>query len=252
MTKIFNVKVYGMEESLKASGYPMQSESIEESKDGVFYCSGDEGAVETCFESFDERGKAVNRGKKLGNAPAGSGHDSYLKGIIVQFDMEYTQYLTPQFQRYHFADIISSQSKMHRITQMNIDDSCNKYVDIAVKENLKYWVRLYNNFDDLYEESIKEDEALSTGQFGKVVKAIFLPNARNSNENRAYTKYDIFMKVISNCPLGFKLTMRVTTNYLQLKTIYQQRRYHKLIEDWGPICDFIEELPMFSELCLRG
>lgn len=252
MTKIFNVKVYGLEESLKASGYPMKADKIEENLDGVFFCGGDEGPIETCFLSMEEREDAIKRGIKLGNAPGGSGHDNYLKGIIVQFDMEYTQYFSPQFQRYHFHDIVSSQSKMHRITKMDIDESCNEHVDKLVKDNLKYWIKMYNQFDDLYEEDVKRGEAMSTGQFGQIVKAIFLPSPRNSDESRAYTKYDIYMKVISNCPLGFKLTMRVTTNYQQLKTIHTQRRYHKLKEDWGPVCDFAEQLPMFRKLCLKG
>ena len=36
-------------------------------------------------------------------------------------------------------------------------------------------------------------------------------------------------------------------NYLQLKTIYKQRKNHKLKEDWGAICSMIEGLP-YSEL----
>lgn len=43
--------------------------------------------------------------------------------------------------------------------------------------------------------------------------------------------------------------MRVSTNYLQLKTIYKQRRNHKLKEDWGAICNMIEELP-YPELII--
>ena len=216
MTKIFNVKVYGMEESLKASGYPMESETIGENKDGLFFCGGDEGAVETCFESFDDRGKALERGKKLGTAPTGSGHDNFLKGIIVQFDMEYTQYLTPQFQRYHFADIVSSQSKMHRITQMNIEESCNEYVDKRTIDNLKYWVKLYNTFNEIHKEQ-KEVNGnclswhYSKEEHGKVVDAICLPFPRSGEESDLYSKYDLFMKVVSNCPMGFKMTMRITS-----------------------------------------
>lgn len=41
--------------------------------------------------------------------------------------------------------------------------------------------------------------------------------------------------------------MGISTNYLQLKTIYSQRKSHKLKNDWGYFCDFIETLPL-SEL----
>ena len=39
------------------------------------------------------------------------------------------------------------------------------------------------------------------------------------------------------------------TNYQQLKTIYKQRRNHRLTE-WQEFCDWIETLPMFKELVL--
>ena len=40
----------------------------------------------------------------------------------------------------------------------------------------------------------------------------------------------------------------VQCSYLQLKTIYFQRRNHKLKEDWVTFCDWCETLPMFKEL----
>ena len=60
-------------------------------------------------------------------------------------------------------------------------------------------------------------------------------------------QYHNWMVVISNCPLGLELTMRCTTNYLQLRTIYHQRKHHKLKEDWGAYCTWIESLPYSKE-----
>ena len=54
-----------------------------------------------------------------------------------------------------------------------------------------------------------------------------------------------YLKLLYNIPSGFELTARMTTNYLQLKTIYVQRRHHKL-PCWQMFCDWIEELP-YSE-----
>ena len=64
--------------------------------------------------------------------------------------------------------------------------------------------------------------------------------------------YENFMRVLSNCPLGVELFMRCSTNYEQLATIWKQRRHHKLKEDWGAFCDFIEGLPYSKELILVG
>ena len=48
------------------------------------------------------------------------------------------------------------------------------------------------------------------------------------------------------------LLMRCSTNYEQLATIYRQRKHHKLKEDWGAFCKFIEDLPYSKELILIG
>ena len=44
--------------------------------------------------------------------------------------------------------------------------------------------------------------------------------------------------------------MRVSTNYKQLQTIYNQRRHHKLKEDWSAVIKMIEELPYFEPFIL--
>ena len=63
-------------------------------------------------------------------------------------------------------------------------------------------------------------------------------------------KYEKYMEVISNCPMGTELFVRVSTNYKQLQTIYNQRKHHKLKEDWGVFCRFVESLPYAKELIL--
>ena len=42
-------------------------------------------------------------------------------------------------------------------------------------------------------------------------------------------------------PSGFELTARLTTNYRALKTVYAQRKNHRLPE-WRAFCRLIEEL----------
>lgn len=210
MLKIFNTRVYGMEESIIAGGYPMRADEI----------------TEWTEEELNLTEKDIKRAVKLGTVPTGTGHDNFLKGIIVQFDIKYPNYWTPQFQRYSFHDIVSSNSKMHRLTKMDIKECCNKYVDDVVIENLQKWVEIYNLFE--------------TGEKEKDI------------DGNRYSRYEVFMKVISNCPLGFEQTMRVTSNYLQLKTIYLQRRGHKLKTDWQGFCAWCESLPNFVEFCLKG
>ena len=102
---ILNVRVMGISESIIRSGYPMTAGEVES-----MYLCHDYDAIYTKAD-FD-------RAVRLGNAPIGSGHDCFLKGIIVQFDVCAPQYWWQQFLRYKHVDVISSQSKMHRLNEM--------------------------------------------------------------------------------------------------------------------------------------
>ena len=186
MVQIKNLKVYGLEESILRSGLPMRTkEPIERKLD---------------FKDY-------RRARNLGNVKSGTGHDNFLKGIIVQFDLKYPQYFTPQLQRYSWVDIVSSQSKMHCLTKGEFE--YNKYVTPEIYEEFETYINEYNDF----------------------------------KENKIGEPYELFMKCISNCPMGLEMWMGITTNYLQLKTIYKQRKNHKLEEDWGEFCSMIKQLP---------
>lgn len=209
--EIRNIQVYGLKESILRSGYPMQT-------------SDPDFSHSTFIDSFINE-KDYKRSDKLSAAPAGSGHDNFLKGIIVQFDLQYPQYLTPQLQRYHWIDIISSQSKMHKLTSVNdIADNCNKYVLKTCIDTVNDLIYIYNN--DNYPE---------------------LTECRSIKIN---SKKECFNYIISNLPMGYNLWMGVSTNYLQLKTIYHQRKNHKL-DEWRYFCNWIKSLPN-SELIINA
>lgn len=234
MIEIKNTKVFGLEDSMVRSGYP-HSVGQPLDLDGVLQLEG----------STDRK-----RSMYLGHAETGSGHDCFLKGILVTFDIKYSLYFTKQLQRYHFIDFISSQSTMHSITKMDIEVSYNKYVESKVIEVVKYWVDLYNKFDEIaVEQKDCPIDSFMKEAFNmekpKVIKYV-----KYNEGEELLTKYDIYMKIISNLPAGFEYWAGMTTNYLQLKTIYKQRKNHKLKEDWGYFCHWIEGLPMFKELVL--
>lgn len=164
----------------------------------------------TSPEYTDEEFEAsLPRAIKLANTPQGSGHSTFLCGIRVAFDIKYPAYFSPELQRYHFNDIVCSSSKMHRLVNMNMDLCFNEYVTEDSKSMMKNLIQIYNR-DKSYEN---------------------------------------FMRVLSNCPLGIELFMRCTTNYLALRTIYHQRKNHKLKTDWveGFCKNFVEKLPYANE-----
>lgn len=53
-------------------------------------------------------------------------------------------------------------------------------------------------------------------------------------------------KLVSNMPQGIPLTARISTNYLQLRTMYAQRKNHKS-KEWRDFCEWIETLPLAKE-----
>lgn len=185
MIKIENAKIYGINESVKASKYPM---SID---------------VSVCNENI------TDTVKKLGGCEIGSGHDQFLTGIIVQFDLTFTVKAWTEAERYHFFDFVSSQSTMHRITKFDLDKAYIDYVDPRIIQIMKEKVADYNR------EPTSEK----------------------------------YLEILYSNPCGFKLTARMTTNYRQLKTIYNQRKNHRLPE-WVEFCKWIETLPYFKDICL--
>lgn len=182
---ISNVEVYGLQDSFRRSKFPMA-----ETAD----------TVDDSYKFFHQ---------KLGQSKIGSGDDNWLMGIVVQFDLTCTIKMWTEAERYHFLDIISSQSTMHKISKMEIADNCIEYVSPVIISEVERLKDEYNN---------------------------------NKNPEN-------FLKLVYSVPVGFKLTAGMTTNYRQLKTIYYQRKNHRLPE-WREFCAWVETLPMFKELVL--
>ena len=165
--KVSNWRVYDLDESIIASGYPMRTD------------------VDP--KELDEND--ISRAVNLARAKGG-GHNQFLSGLLVAFDLTCTNKMWVELERYRFITFVSSQSTMHRIAKFDLNKSYNEYVDkriISIMEELK-----------------KEYEANPTP------------------EN--------YLRLLYNNPAGFELTARLTTNYRSLRNVYQQRKNHRLPE----------------------
>lgn len=140
---ISNLNIFGLADSMWASGYPMSTEigDIDEpSQELIYYC-----LYENDKDSSDKQiQNAAARAERLGRSPLGSGHDNYLNGCVAQFDLTFTVKAWTEAERYHFFDFVSSQSTMHRLQKMDISESCIKYVDGRVTDVVEELVRKYN------------------------------------------------------------------------------------------------------------
>lgn len=181
-----NARVFGLHDSIKRAKFPMSVDP-------------------------DKLDSSLTKGiESLATSTPGEGHDQFLTGIIVQFDLTFSNKAWVEAERYHFLDFVSSQSTMHRITKFDFDNSFCKYVDQRAKEIVKQKVDEYNALVD--SDATYED------------------------------KLEKYLEVLYNNPAGFLITAGMTTNYRQLKTIYRQRKNHRLPE-WRAFCRWIETLP---------
>lgn len=202
--EIDNFKVYDLQESLTAAGLPMKAEyDAQEFQDEA-------GRIGPhCGTGTIQKSDTFRRAARLAANLPGTGHNNFLSGILVSANITATNAWWLQFGRYHFAQIVSSQSKMHRLRQM-----------IGNKHPFKGGKFPFEGGDVEF--------------FNAFYKLAFSPDTTDE-------------ALILQCPLGLRLTARITTNYLQLKTIYRQRRKHRLTE-WQEFCEWIEELPFADSL----
>ena len=205
---IQNVGVYGLNESAIASGYPMRTDLPRRMS---IMTGGD-----------------LSRAKRLSHGNIGEGHDNFLNGIIVQFDLTAPIKMWTEAQRYHFLDFVSSASTMHRLAKFDLDNEevFDENVVIGVRKILK-------DLQSYYQEAVAGlENAKARGDAERIAEAKTLADS-------------LYLQLLMNCPVGLRLTARMTTNYRQLKTIYHQRKNHRL-PHWHRFCDWIKELPQSS------
>ena len=207
MTVITNVKVYDLEESLVASGYAM----IDQYDESAVKTQAEVLRLEQLEGDLDEN-RHYKRALKLTKAPLNSGHVSWAKGVVVNMDITFTNKAFIELQRYHFIDIVTGMSCMHRISKFNLDDAFNEYVDRNIIIHLKAIQKEYN-------------------------------------ENPTPENY---LRLLYSTPSGILLTGRVTTNYLQLMNIWSQRHNHRHPEWRQFCDELVEQLPLFKEFLIAN
>lgn len=108
---ITSYKVYDLPEAIVASGFP-KLDAYDENKfmEEVL-------ATQTDINAGGSN-KHIERAKRLAKAPDGSGHLTFMSGILVAMNITATMKWWVQFGRYHFQQIDSSMSTMHKIKDM--------------------------------------------------------------------------------------------------------------------------------------
>lgn len=206
--RVDNVRIYDLEESLIAAGYPMR----------------------TVAEIGELDEKDIKRGHNLSKAcDNGNGaHGQFMTGIRVNFDLTLTNKAWVEAERYRFLEFVSSQSTMHRITKFNLREQYNEYVDPRIIDIMEEKVAEYNKLVEARDNLNKKASTKMLQDLNDVITRRYL-------------------EILYSNPAGFNITARMTTNYRCLKNIYIQRKNHRLPE-WREFCKWIETLPYFEEL----
>ena len=146
---------------------------------------------------------------------AGSEHCKFLRQIQVWADFEMPLYWWREFDTYKF-NTKNSCSTMHKLfnakKEITLDDFVYSKEDI---NTLNFIIKELNSLRKRY---------LETKDFNYVIRGKRL------------------------LPTSFKQKRTVNTNYAELINIYNQRKNHRLKEEWQDVfCKWCEELPYFKE-----
>ena len=150
---------------------------------------------------------------------AGDDHGKFLRYINVTVDITAPLYWWKEFDTYKVGTVANSCSTMHKIhaKAFELDDFSHEHLD---KEEL-----------DILETVIY---------------------SLNWNRKKFIETKDkkYWWKMIQMLKSSYNQKRTVQLNYQVLKTMYFARRYHKL-DEWHTLCEWMEELPYFKEICIQ-
>ena len=150
---------------------------------------------------------------------AGSDHGKFLRMINVTVDITAPLYWWKEFDTYKVGTVANSCIAMHKVhaKEFTMDDFSHEHLMTGSMFQLHRTVDLLNE---------AREEFLKTN-------------------NKAY-----WWQMIQLFPSSYNQKRTVQLNYQVLKTMYFARRNHKLTE-WHTLCDWMETLPYFKEICLE-
>ena len=155
---------------------------------------------------------------------AGSDHRKFLRQIFVSVDITAPLYWWKEMDTYKVATVANSCSTMHKLThkKFEVDDFSHEHLDSFSMRQLEGLVEYLNKCRDNY-----------LGDYGKI----------NGQKDK-------WWQMIQLLPSSYNQLRTVTLNYETLLNIYRARKNHKL-DEWHTVCDWIETLPYFKEMCLE-
>ncbi|MBR2133635.1 MAG: hypothetical protein IJ851_02885 [Eubacterium sp.] len=172
---------------------------------------------------FDENGdfhfgeNDLSLAKRL--CKAGTDHRKFIRMILVTVDVTAPLYWWKEYDTYKVSTVANSTSTMHKIHSKPFE-----LEDFSV--------------DHMNEEGIEAMKKLIV-----TLEDLRLRYLETKDKTLWYT-------IIQLLPSSYNQMRTCTLNYETLANIYYARKNHKL-EEWHTYCDWIKELPYFSELLIQ-
>lgn len=120
-------------------------------------------------------------------------------------------------------------------------------VNLTVNASIKWWQQAerYHWFQIVMSQGVMHSISTRSWEFAPETPKDIISQFKG-NVERYKNKEILKASLIYSVPVGLKEKARVTTNYLQLLTMYHQRKNHALPE-WKEFCRIVEEMPMMKE-----
>ena len=170
------------------------------------------GAMHTC--KIGENDLALM--KRL--SKAGSDHAKFLRMINVTCDITAPLYWWKEYDTYKVGTVANSCSTMHKLhaKEFQLADFSWEHLEPLALGSLEETIKVMNIYRDMYIH----------------------------NKDKRW-----WWQMIQLLPTSYQQKRTVQLNYQVLKSIYFARRNHKL-DEWHTLCDWIEKLPYFKEICI--
>ena len=152
---------------------------------------------------------------------AGNDHAKFLRMINVTVDITAPLYWWKEMDTYKVGTVANSCSTIHKIhdKEFTLDDFSHDHLYYEYLEHLKATISILNDARQRFHSVEKLD------------------------------KETFWWQMIQLLPTSYNQKRTVQLNYAVLKNIYFSRRNHKL-DCWHTLCDWIETLPYFKEICI--
>lgn len=212
--KFENTEVFNFEGALRGMRNPKNSWNKSDSQ----YCLPDERMLPTACCGEDVNWTPYQIGEndmKLAKTltTAGPEHGKFLRMIFVSVDITAPMFWDAELDTYKIGTVRDSCSFMHKGVSKPFEisdfDTCGGDTDAV-------WDVVINNLNELRDKYLETKDE----KYFQMIRAIL--------------------------PAGYNYKFTWTANYAVLRTIYFQRRNHRL-PHWHDFCDWIKRLP-YSEL----